>query len=138
MRRFWKDFILFVVFGAIYYGLECLWTGALTHWTVFLMGGLMSILIGNINGKVHWKTPFFQQCTIGMGTAVFAEAAIGIILNIFLKLEVWHYTKMAFFWNQCSLPFCVIWFILAAICIVFDDLLRWKILGEEKPHYRLR
>ena len=138
MKRFWKDLILFVTFGAIYFGLECLWTGALTHWTMFLMGGLMSVLISNINGKIHWKTPFFQQCTIGMGAAVFCEAALGIILNIFLKLETWHYTKMTFFWNQCSLPFCVIWFILAAVCIVFDDLLRWKMLGEEKPHYKLR
>lgn len=138
MKRIFKDLILFVIFGAIYFGLECIWKGAATHWTMFLVGGLMGVLIGGINEKIGWDMPVFQQCTIGMGVAIFCEAAVGIVLNILLGLDVWHYTKMAFFWNQCSLPFCVIWFVLGSICIFLDDWLRWKLFGEEKPHYKLR
>ena len=138
MKRIFKDLILFVIFGAIYFGLECIWTGAATHWTMFLVGGLMGVLIGGINEKIGWDMPIFQQCTISMGVAIFCEAAVGIVLNILLGLDVWHYTKMAFFWNQCSLPFCVIWFVLGSICIFLDDWLRWKLFGEEKPHYKLR
>lgn len=138
MKRIFKDLILFVIFGAIYFGLECIWTGAATHWTMFLVGGLMGVLIGGINEKIGWDMPIFQQCTISMGVAIFCEAAVGIVLNILLGLDVWHYTKMAFFWNQCSLPFCVIWFVLGSMCIFLDDWLRWKLFGEEKPHYKLR
>lgn len=138
MKRVFKDLILFVIFGAIYFGLECIWKGAATHWTMFVVGGLMGVLIGGINEKIGWDMPVFQQCTIGMGVAIFCEAAVGIVLNILLGLDVWHYTKMAFFWNQCSLPFCVIWFVLGSICIFLDDWLRWKLFGEEKPHYKLR
>ena len=138
MKRIFKDLILFVIFGAVYFGLECIWTGAATHWTMFLVGGLMGVLIGGINEKIGWDMPIFQQCTISMGVAIFCEAAVGIVLNILLGLDVWHYTKMAFFWNQCSLPFCVIWFVLGSVCIFLDDWLRWKLFGEEKPHYKLR
>ena len=138
MKRFLKDFILFLIFGAIYFCLEYVWRGHLTHWSMFILGGLVGVLIGGINEKIEWDMPFFQQCTIGMGVAIFSEAVAGIILNIFLQLNIWHYTKLTFFWNQCSLPFCIIWFILAMVCIVLDDFLRWKLFGEEKPHYRLR
>lgn len=138
MKRVFKDLILFVIFGAIYFGLECIWKGAATHWTMFLVGGLIGVLIGGINEKIEWDVPIFQQCTISMGVAIFCEAALGIVLNILLRLDVWHYTKMAFFWNQCSLPFCVIWFVLGSACIFLDDWLRWKLFGKEKPHYKLR
>lgn len=138
MKRFLKDFILFLIFGAIYFCLECVWRGHLTHWTMFILGGLVGVLIGGINEKIEWDMPLFQQSTIGMGVAIFSEAVAGIILNIFLQLNIWHYTRLAFFWNQCSLPFCIIWFVLAIVCILLDDFLRWKLFGEEKPHYRLR
>lgn len=138
MKRFLKDFILFLIFGAIYFCLECVWRGHLTHWTMLILGGLVGVLIGGINEKIEWDMPLFQQSTIGMGIAIFSEAVVGIILNIFLQLNIWHYTKLAFFWNQCSLPFCIIWFVLAIVCILLDDFLRWKLFGEEKPHYRLR
>lgn len=136
MKKFLHNLILFTVFGTIYFILECIWKGQLTHWTMFLLGGIVGFLIGDINEKIHWNMPFLQQCTIGMGVAVFSEAVAGILLNIVFKLNIWHYQRMAFFWNQCSLPFCIIWLFLSAACIVLDDFLRWKLFGEEKPHYR--
>ena len=136
MKKFLHNLILFTVFGTIYFILECIWKGQLTHWTMFLLGGIVGFLIGDINEKIHWNMPFLQQCTIGMGVAVFSEAVAGILLNIVFKLNIWHYQRMAFFWNQCSLPFCVIWLFLSAACIVLDDFLRWKLFGEEKPHYK--
>lgn len=137
-KEFIKNMILFIIFGAIYFGLECLWKGSLTHWTMFLLGGVVGFLIGDINEKIHWEMPFMQQATIGMGVAIFAEAVAGIILNIILDLKLWHYSTMTFFWGQCSLPFCIIWLFLSAACIVLDDWIRWKFFGEEKPHYRWR
>ena len=136
MKRLFKDFVLFVIFGAIYFGLECIWKGTLTHWTMFVLGGLVGMLIGNINEKIHWEMPIFQQATIGMGVAIFCEATAGIILNIILGLHIWEYRKFTFFWGQCSVPFCIVWLILAFVVILLDDFLRWKLFGEEKPHYK--
>jgi hypothetical protein len=60
MKKWIKDLIIFLVFGAIYFGLECLWRGSGAHWTMFFLGGFISFLIQDINGKMHWKTPFLQ------------------------------------------------------------------------------
>ena len=90
MKRFLKDFILFLIFGAIYFCLEYVWRGHLTHWSMFILGGLVGVLIGSINETIEWDMPFFQQCTIGMGVAIFSEAVAGIVLNILLQLNIWH------------------------------------------------
>lgn len=138
MKRIFKDLILFVIFGLIYFAMEFLWKGYLTHWTMFVLGGFIAVLIGGINEKIDWDMPIFQQGTIGLGIAVVCEAVAGILLNIILGLHIWEYRRMTFFWGQCSLPFCAIWLILAFVCIFLDDFLRWKLFGEEKPHYRWR
>lgn len=133
-----KNWALFFIFGLIYFALESIWKGSMTHWTMFILGGIVGFLIGDINEKISWDMPFLQQCTIGMGVAIFSEAVAGVILNIILNLNLWHYTTMTFFWGQCSLPFCVIWFFLSSFAIVLDDIIRWKIFGEDQPHYRWR
>ena len=91
MKKRLKGLLVFLVFGLIYFGLECLWRGSSAHWTLFFLGGFIGFLIQDINGKIHWEMPFLQQCTIGMGVAIFSEAVAGIILNVILKLDVWHY-----------------------------------------------
>lgn len=138
IKIFIKNLILFIIFGLIYYGLESIWKGAPTHWTIFALGGTIGFLIGDINGKIHWEMPIFQQTTIGLGVAIFSDAVAGVILNILLRLNIWQYTKFEFFWGQCSLPFCLIWLVLSTLCILLDDQIRWRFLGEEKPHYKLR
>lgn len=138
MKKLLRSLILFIVFGAIYYGFQCAWKQGPAHWTMFALGGIIGVLISDINDKIEWNMPIFQQCTIALGVAIFSDAVAGIILNIILQLNVWHYTRMEFFWNQCSLPYCIIWFILGTICIFLDDWLQWKLFGGEKPHYKLR
>jgi len=70
-----------------------------------------------------------------MTIAVIGEAITGLIVNIILNLNIWHYNVLAFFFGQCSVPFALIWYVLAGVCIILDDLIRWKWFGEEKPHY---
>ena len=135
MKTLLKNIILFIVFGAIYFGLECLYKGHITHWSMFVLAGMVGVLIGEINEIINWNTPFWIQCGIGAIIATIGEVITGIIVNILLGLNVWHYSILAFFWSQCSLPFCCIWFILSGVCILIDDWLRWKWFGEEKPHY---
>lgn len=138
LKLFIKNLILFIIFGAIYFGLESIWKGAPAHWTMFALGGMIGFLIGDVNGKIHWKTPIFQQATIGLGVAIFSDAVAGVILNIILRLDIWRYTKFDFLWGQCGLPFCIIWLILSFACILLDDWIRWRFFGEEKPHYSWR
>ena len=135
IKKIFKYLILFIVFGAIYFGIECIYKGHLTHWSMFVLAGGIGVLIGSINEILDWELPFWCQCTVGMIIATLGEVITGVIVNIMLGLNVWHYNVLAFFWGQCSVIFCGFWFLLSGVCIVLDDLLRWKWFGEEKPHY---
>ena len=59
LKLFIKNLVLFIIFGAIYFGLESIWKGTPAHWTMFILGGMIGFLIGDVNGKIHWKTPIF-------------------------------------------------------------------------------
>ena len=59
MKTFLKNIVLFIIFGAIYFGLECLWKGHLTHWSMFVLAGMVGVLIGSINELIEWEVPFY-------------------------------------------------------------------------------
>lgn len=131
-----KSLVLFIVFGAIYFLIECIWKGHLTHWSMFILAGIVGVLIGGINEYIPWEMPFWQQCGIGMIIATLGEGITGLIVNVWLRLNVWHYNILSFFWGQCSVLFCIAWFFLAGLCIVIDDWARYKWFGEEYPYYK--
>lgn len=137
MRKCFRYSILFCVFGAIYYILETIYKGYWTHWTMFILSGFIGIMIGCINEVFPWDLSFWIQCGIGMIIATSLEGVSGLILNVWLHLGVWDYsnTPMHFFFQQCCIPFCLVWFILSGVCILLDDYMRWRFFGEEYPRY---
>ena len=138
MNKFLKHATLFIIFGGIYFGIECIWKGHISHWSMFVLAGIIGMLIGGINEYIPWEMPFWHQCAIGTVLAVFGEGITGMIVNIWLNLNVWHYTVLPFFYGQCSVPFVFAWFLLSGVCIMIDDYLRWKLFNEEEPHYNWR
>ena len=135
MNRAKKTSLLFLIFGLIYFLIECLWKQHLTHWSMFILGGMVGVLIGGINEVFDWDMPFYQQCLAGASIAVIAEGITGIVVNVWLGLNLWHYNVLPYFLGQCSIPFTIAWFALAGVAILIDDWLRWKLFGEQKPHY---
>lgn len=134
-----KQLFLFLVFGFIYFIIETIWKGHLTHWSMFVVAGIIGVLIGGINEYIPWEMPFFLQCGIGTVIATVIEGISGLILNVYLNLHIWDYSNVPFnfFYQQCSLPFCIAWFILSGACIIIDDYIRHKLFNEEQPHYIL-
>lgn len=66
------------------------------------------------------------------------ELIAGLILNVSLGLNMWDYSSMpGNVLGQICPQFMVVWFFLSAVGIILDDVLRWKMFGEEKPHYHL-
>lgn len=135
MYKVLKNAALFIVFGTIYFIIECLWKGYTTHWSMFVLAGIIGVLIGGINEYIPWEMPFWRQCAIGMVIAVIGEGITGMIVNVWLNLNVWHYNVLPFCFGQCSVPFMGAWFILSGACIILDDWLRWAFFHEEEPHY---
>jgi len=132
-----KYYTLLIIGGLIYYGIELLWRGY-SHWSMVIVGGICFILIGLINHFFTFTMPLWKQCGIAALIVLVVEFISGCILNIWLNLNVWDYSQSPFnVLGQICLPYAIIWFFLSSVAIILDDVLRWKLFGEETPHYTL-
>lgn len=132
-----KYAFLFWFGGATYVALEVLWRGY-SHWTMLLLAGVLFIIVGLLNEIWSWEFKFRYQVLISTGIATILELLTGLIVNIWLKWDIWDYSNVPFnFLGQICLPYTVLWTLLSAFAIVIDDVIRWKFFGEEKPHYIL-
>ena len=137
MKSVLKNLILFLIGGSLYVMIELLYRGR-SHWTMFLLGGICFLALGHINYYLSWDTPLLLQMLIGAVLITVLELLTGWIVNICLGWNVWDYSRMRFnFYGQISLISSIGWYFLSAVGIYLDDYLRWKLFGEEKPHYKI-
>lgn len=137
MKSVLKNLTLFLIGGGIYILLEMMYRGR-SHWTMFLLGGVCFLALGYINRFLPWETPLPVQMLIGAAIITVLELLTGWIVNIKLGWHVWDYSRVPLnFYAQICLPASIGWFFLSAVGIYLDDWLRWKLFGEEKPHYKI-
>ena len=75
---------------------------------------------------------------IGAVVVTVLEFITGLVVNVWLGLNVWDYSDMPLnILGQICLPFSIAWIALSAIAIVLDDYLRYWLFKEEKPRYKL-
>ena len=137
MKSFLKHLILFIIGGIIYILIELGFRGH-TALSMFFLGGLCFVLIGLINEVIPWNMGIVWQGIIGSGIVTSLELVSGLILNVYLKLNIWDYSNLPFnFMGQICLYFSIAWIFLSLVAIVLDDYLRYWFFNEEKPHYTL-
>ncbi len=137
MKHICKNLALFIIGGAIYYLVEVLWRGY-SHISMFVVGGICFLLIGLINEYFTFQMPLWKQQIIAAAIVTGIEFIAGLMLNVWLKMDVWDYSNLPYnLLGQISLQYSIIWVILALPAIILDDWLRWKLFNEEKPHYKL-
>lgn len=130
-----KYLLLFLIGGIIYYSLEILFRGY-SHISMLLLGGVCFIEIGLINEFLPWSLYIEIQILIGTCIVTLLEFITGLIVNVWLKLNVWDYSEMPFnILGQICLPFTLLWIPLVLIAILLDDYIRYKFFGENKPSY---
>ena len=106
--------------------------------SMFILGGVCFILCGLVNEFFSWDIPLIKQQVICSLIITLLEFVFGVILNIYLKQNIWDYSSIPFnVMGQICLPFTVVWFFLSIPAIMLDDYLRFLIWKEEKPRYRL-
>lgn len=117
--------------------LEVVWRGY-SHWTMGILGGICFICLGLINEILSWDTPLLIQMAIGCVVITMLEFITGCIVNLGLGWNVWDYSQYPLnLLGQISVRSSVLWYFLSAIGIVLDDVIRWKVFGEDKPRYKL-
>jgi uncharacterized membrane protein len=129
-----KYYILFCVGGTTYIILELLFRGR-TSWEMLFAGAICFVLIGAINNFIPWKMKLWKQALIG-GIFIITpiEYLFGIIFN--QDYHIWDYRNLPLNMSgQICVPFSLLWCLVAIMCILIDDYLRYFIFGEDKPKY---
>ena len=111
--------VVVFMLGGLSYGLvEILYRGY-THWSMFLTGGAVILTF-------YYLTPFLFQIPIWIAALLGAiiitlyEFAIGCIVNLWLKMEVWDYSHCpGNLLGQICPQFFGCWFLL---CLAFFSL----------------
>lgn len=112
-RKWLLHVCLFIIGGLGYNLIELLWRGR-THPSMFVVGGLCFELMGAVHTRSRRPLPArCGLCALGV-TAV--ELVSGCILNRWLKLNVWDYSKMRCnILGQVCLLYSVFWLVLSAV-----------------------
>jgi uncharacterized membrane protein len=132
-----KYILLFFIGGYAYCGVEVLFRG-FTHISMLVAGGICFILVGLLNESFPQKIALLSQMVISSLIITIVELIVGLIVNVWLKLDVWDYSELPYnFMGQICLLFTNIWFLLSLFSILLDDYLKYFLLGEEKPKYKI-
>ena len=135
-NRFMKYTFLFLSGGFAYGAVEIFFRGY-SHISMFIAGGICFILIGLLNEVYSWHMSVLSQMVISSLIITVVEFVSGIIVNVWLKLNIWDYSNMPYnFMGQICLLYTNIWFFLSLLAILLDDYLRYFMLKEEKPKYK--
>ena len=109
--RFWKLSFLFYLGGMCYSALELLWRG-FTHWSMFLLGGLCFVLVGNLKGL---RRPWLLIEAALLITIL--ELFCGLLVN--RNYRVWDYRRLPLnFKGQICLPFTLLWVPVSLVAMV--------------------
>jgi uncharacterized membrane protein len=135
-NRFLKYTLLFIAGGFAYGGLEIISRG-FSHISMFIAGGICFILIGLLNEVYPWQMSFISQMVISAIIITGVEFITGLIVNIWLGLNVWDYSDKPYnLMGQICLLNSFLWFMISPIAILADDYLRYYLLREERPRYK--
>ena len=99
MKQIAKYLFLLIVGGMIYGACELLFRGY-TFGSMIVVGGICFIVAGLLNEVTKWTTPLPLQMLISAVAITLIEFVAGLILNIWLGLNVWDYSHMK--WNICG------------------------------------
>ena len=130
---------LFLSCGFIYCMIEILFRGW-SHWSMFVLTGFLGVFcVDSINNTLSFDCDYIVQILISTILCTIGEGISGIILNVWLQLNVWNYSKMTFgtfFFGQCNVLFCFAWMLIISIIIFYCDAYNYYILKIEPcPYY---
>ena len=141
MKKFIGKLGLFLSCGFIYCMIEILFRGW-SHWSMFVLTGFLGVFcVDSINNVLSFDCDYIVQILISTILCTIGEGISGIILNVWLQLNVWDYSKMTFgtfFFGQCNVLFCFAWMLIISIIIFYCDAYNYYILKIEPcPYYTI-
>ena len=139
MKKFIGKLGLFLSCGFIYCMIEILFRGW-SHWSMFVLTGFLGVFcVDSINNTLSFDCDYIAQILISTILCTLSEGVCGLIVNVWLQLNVWDYSNMpwgTFFFGQCNVLFCFAWMLIISIIIFYCDAYNYYILKIEPcPYY---
>lgn len=107
-------------------------------WTMLVLAILLTIPVERCGEQLPWNVPLWLQALACAVLVTAVELAAGLILNIWLRLDIWDYSHLPFnLWGQICPQFAAVWWFLCMVFIPAFDWLRWAVEGGQRPRYRL-
>ena len=121
-----KNALLFATGGSVYPMLEILCRGH-TDLSMSVAGGICLCLIDRICNRSMKGKCLAVKCCAGSGIITSVEFAIGLIVNVAWKQDVWDYSNLPLnIMGQVCLPFSILWFLITipelAVCNLYDKI----------------
>ena len=125
--------IVGILGGALYYLIEILYRGY-SHWSMFLLGGMAFLFCGLQGRVVTWRDSLIKQL-IRCGIFItIAEFITGIIVNLWIGLDVWDYSNLPFnVMGQICPLFALAFMGLCIIGIPLSGYSLYWLTGELRP-----
>ncbi len=118
-----KYSLAFAVGAFAYTVIEILWRGH-THWTMTLTGGVCLSLIYLWNDLLS-GVPILLKCVVGAITITAVEFAVGCLVNIVWKQNVWDYSGVRYnLLGQICLGFSLMWYVLSVPAFLVCDAIK--------------
>ena len=137
LKKLEEHLFLWTFGGTLYYSFEMIFRG-FSHISMFILGGICMNFFAIQGRASRWKDPMWLQvlrCTVFVTASEFIT---GIVVNKWLKLEVWDYSDQPFqLFGQICLPFATIFSGLCAAGIILSGYLLHWIFKEEKPEFHV-
>lgn len=127
--------------GTVYFFLEVAWKTLRGHpeaisWTMLALATVLAIPLERCGAELPWDCPLWLQALACGAAITAAELASGLVLNIWLGLEIWNYSHLpGNLWGQICPQFSALWCLLSVPAIVILDWLRYAVEGGERPCY---
>ena len=137
MRRMLNHILRWIAGGTVYGLLEILWRGH-THWTMVLLAAALCVPLDLANNYIPWDTSLLLQSVLGGLTVTVMELLAGLVINVWLGLRVWDYSRQwGNLWGQICPKFALLWCLLAGVVIVLFDWMAYWLGGGERPRYKV-
>ena len=105
-------------------------------WTMLVLAVLLTIPVERCGEQLPWEVPLWLQALACAVLVTAVELAAGLILNIWLGLDIWDYSHLPFnLWGQICPQFAAVWWFLCLLFIPAFDWLRWAVEGGDRPRY---
>lgn len=107
-------------------------------WTMLVLAMLLTVAVERCGYQLPWEVPLWIQALACALLVTAVELVAGVILNIWLGLDIWDYSHLPFnLWGQVCPQFSAVWWFLCLVFIPAFDWLRWSVEGGQRPKYRL-